>query len=128
MEKEQLELLKKENLELKQQMGILEKEILLQKNKISVNKTEVYKLIDDDYSNTTSVIFLFQTTLFDVDSNSLKLSVSSNNDRLDFEETIEISYKEIGDWLEEQNKPLTKDNLYDCVKELCNTEIDNHFY
>ncbi len=128
MEKQQLELLIKENSELKQQMEILNKEILYLKNKIPVNKTEVGKLIDEDYSNTTSLNFWFQTTLFDVDSNSLKLSVSSNNDRLDFEETIVITYKEINDWLEEQNKPLTKENLYDCVKEMCNTEIDNHFY
>lgn len=127
MEKTKYEFMNKENLELKEQLEILKKEISMLKTQSvnSVNKKEINKLIDENYSNTINMNFWFETTLVEVDDDGLILSVISSNDRLDFDETIEISFKEINKWLEDNKKTLTQENINYCIEEICNTEIDN---
>ena len=120
MEKQQLELLINENSELKKQMELLKKEILILKNNIKIND-----LIDDDFSSTTTRDLCLEITLEDKDDDGLTFSVCSNHNRVDFENTIEISYDEIYKWLREKNEPLTKENINRCIETLYEDEIDN---
>ena len=130
MEKQQLELLIKENSELKQQMELLKKEILILKNQIktSVNKTEIDKVIDKDYSENICMNLWLETTIDDYNNDGLIISVSSNMNNIDYSETFTITYEEISEWLKKKDKPLNKENLSMCIEELSEKEIENLLY
>lgn len=130
MEKQQLELLIIENSELKQQMELLKKEILILKNQIktSVNKTEIDKVIDEDYSENICMNLWLEIIIYEVDDDGIKLSVSSNMDIIDYSETFTITFKEISEWLKKKDTPLTKENLNVCIEELSNRKIENLLY
>ena len=130
MEKQQLELLIIENSELKQQMELLKKEILILKNQIktSVNKTEIDKVIDEDYSENICMNLWLEIIIYEVDDDGIKLSVSSNMDIIDYSETFTITFKEISEWLKKKDKPLNKENLSMCIEELSEKEIENLLY
>jgi hypothetical protein len=130
MEKQQLELLIKENSELKEQLELLKKEILILKNQIktSVNKIEIDKVIDEDYSENVCMNLWLETIIYEVDDDGIKLSVSSNMDTIDYSETFTITYKEISEWLKKKDTTLTKENLNVCIEELSNRKIENQLY
>jgi hypothetical protein len=130
MEKQQLELLIKENSELKEQKELLKKEILILKNQIktSVNKTEIDKVIDEDYSENICMNLWLETIIYEVDDDGIKLSVSSNMNTIDYSETFSISNKEISEWLNKKDTHLTKENLNVCIEELSEKKIENLLY
>ena len=111
-------------------MELLKKEILILKNQIktSVNKTEIDKVIDEDYSENICMNLWLEIIIYEVDDDGIKLSVSSNMDIIDYSETFTITFKEISEWLKKKDTPLTKENLNVCIEELSNRKIENLLY
>jgi hypothetical protein len=121
MEKEQLELLKKENSELKEELELLN----LKLRSKSINE-EIKDLTDGDYSTEVEwdCPLSFYISYREKDENTLYFDIESSNDYIKFHnDTIEISYDDIIKNLGE--KPINSITISESINELikdCITE------
>lgn len=126
MEKQQLEFLIRENSELKKQMELLKKEILILKNK-SFNKLEIRDLLDENFETSQQIGLRLEITIGGIEDDGIHFSVGSSISEIDYDGYFKISFDEINEWLIENEKNISSDNLNECLEELVNNEIDNLF-
>lgn len=126
MEKQQIELLIKENSELKQQMELLKKEILILKNKSS-NKSEIRDLLDENFETSQQIGLSLEITIESIEDDGIHFSVDSSLSEIDYHGYFEISFVEINEWFIENEKIISSNNLNECLEELVRYEIDNLF-
>ena len=126
MEKQQLELLIRENSELKKQMELLKKEILILKNKSS-NKLEIRDLLDENFETSQQIGLRLEITIGGIEDDGIHFSVGSSISEIDYDGYFKISFDEINEWLIENEKNISSDNLNECLEELVSNEIDNLF-
>ena len=93
-----------------------------------MNKTEIDKVIDEDYSENICMNLWLETTIDDFNNDGVIISVCSNMNNIDYSETFTITYKEISEWLKKKDTTLTKENLNVCIEELSNRKIENQLY
>lgn len=119
MEKKQIELLKKENSELKQQMELLNSKV---RSKSIIE--EIEDLVDEDYSTEVEweCPLSFYVSFIEKDEHTLYFEVGSSNDYIKFHnDTIEISYDDIIDSL--GDKPINETTISECIDELIKNNI-----
>ncbi len=126
MEKQQLELLIRENSELKKQMELLKKEILILKNK-SFNKLEIRDLLDENFETSQQIGLRLEITIGGIEDDGIHFSVGSSISEIDYDGYFKISFDEINEWLIENEKNISSDNLNECLEELVSNVIDNLF-
>jgi hypothetical protein len=116
MEKTQLELLKKENSELKKKL-----ELLNLKLSSKLIHEEIKDLTDGDYSTEVEwdCPLSFYVSYREKDENTLYFDIESSNDYIKFHnDTIEISYDDIIKNLDE--KPINGITISESINELIN--------
>lgn len=126
MEKQQLELLKKENLELKQQLEVLKKEISLLKN-TSSKKSEIRDFIDVNFETYHHIGLSLEISIGGIEDDGIHFMVGSSNSEIDYDGCFKISFVEINEWFIENEKIVSSNNLNECLEELVSNEIDNLF-
>ncbi len=126
MEKEQLELLKRENLELKQQMELLKKEILILNNNSST-ELEIRDLLDENFETSQQIGLRLEITIGGIEDDGIHFSVRSSISEIDYDGYFKISFVEINEWFIENEKTMSSDNLNECLEDLVRNEIDNIF-
>ena len=126
MEKQQLELLIKENSELKQQLELLKKEILILK-KTTSTKSEIRDLLDENFETSQQIGLPLEITIGGIEDDGIHFSVGSSISEIDYDGYFKISFVEINEWLIENEKTISSDNLNECLEELVSNEIDNLF-
>ncbi len=126
MEKEQLELLKRENLELKQQMELLKKEILILNNNSST-ELEIRDLLDENFETSQQIGLSLEIEIGGIDDDYIHFSVRSSISEIDYDGYFKISFVEINEWFIENEKTMSSDNLNECLEDLVRNEIDNIF-
>lgn len=127
MENTQLELLKEENSQLKEQLELLEmkiSELKTQSNLSSIN-SEIEDLVDDnDFKSSIHIGLWLDITFNEKNEDGLSFNIESSNDNFEYTPNeIEYTYEEISDWFEENNKPITIDNLQECIEELIEQDL-----
>ena len=125
MEKQQLELLIKENSELKQQMELLKKEILILKN--SSTKPEIRDFLDVNFETYQHIGLSLEISIGGIEDDGIHFMVGSSNSEIDYDGCFKISFIEINEWFIENDKTISSDNLNECLEELVSNEIDNLF-
>ena len=125
MEKQQLELLIKENSELKQQMELLKKEILILKN--SSTKPEIRDFLDVSFETYQHIGLSLEISIGGIEDDGIHFMVGSSNSEIDYDGCFKISFIEINEWFIENDKTISSDNLNECLEELVSNEIDNLF-
>jgi uncharacterized protein YlxW (UPF0749 family) len=126
MEKQQLELLIKENSELKEQLELLKEEILILKNKSS-NKSEIRDLLDENFETSQQIGLSLEISIVGIEDDGVHLSVDSSLSEIGYHGYFEISFVEINEWFIENDKIISSDNLNECLEELVSNVIDNLF-
>ena len=126
MEKKQLELLIKENSELKQQLEVLKKEISLLKNSSS-KKSEIRDFIDVNFETYQHIGLSLEISIEGIEDDGINFIVGSSNSEIDYDGSFKISFIEINEWFIENDKTISSDNLNECLEELVSNEIDNLF-
>ena len=119
MEKQQLELLIKENSELKEQM-----ELLNSKVRCKSILEEIEDLTDGDYSTEVEwdCPLSFDVSFIEKDEDNLYFEVNSSNDYIKFHnDTIEVSYDDIIDSL--GDKPINETTISETIDELIKNTI-----
>ena len=119
MEKQQLELLIKENSELKEQM-----ELLNSKVRCKSILEEIEDLTDGDYSTEVEwdCPLSFDVSFIEKDEDNLYFEVNSSNDYIKFHnDTIEVSYDDIIDTL--GDKPINEMTISETIDELIKNTI-----
>jgi hypothetical protein len=119
MEKQQLELLIKENSELKEQMEFLNSKV---RSKSILE--EIEDLTDGDYSTEVEwdCPLSFEVSFTEKDEHTLYFDVCCSNDYIKFHnDTIEISYDDIIDSL--GDKPINETTISETIDELIKNTI-----
>ena len=119
MEKQQLELLIKENSELKEQMELLNSKV---RSKSILE--EIEDLTDGDYSTKVEwdCPLSFDVSFSEKNEHTLYFEVCSSNDYIKFHnDTIEISYDDIIDSL--GDKPINETTISETIDELIKNTI-----
>jgi hypothetical protein len=108
MELKELELLKKENLN-------LQKEIRVISIKSELNDWKN----NENNSSTLDIGLCLDVTLYDIHEDGLTFNVECSNNRFEYTgDEIEIGFCEIDNWFKENGKPVNQSNLDDCLMEL----------
>ena len=126
MEKQQLELLIRENSELKQQLELLKKEILILK-KTTSTKSEIRDFIDENFETSQHIGLSLEISIEGIEDDGIHFMVGSSNSEIDYDGCFKISFIEINEWFIENDKTISSDNLNECLEELVSNEIDNLF-
>jgi hypothetical protein len=126
MEKEQIELLKKENSELKQQLELLKKEVLILKNN-STTESEIRDFLDENFETSQRIGLSLEIEIGGIDDDYIHFSVSSSISEINYDGYFKISFVEINEWFIENEKTMSTDNLNECLEDLVSNEIDNLF-
>lgn len=124
MEKQQLELLIKENSELKEQMELLKKEVLILKNKLSL-RSEIRDLLDENFKTSQQIGLSLEISIESIEYDGIHFSIDSSLSEIGYHGYFKISFVEINEWFIENEKIVSSDNLNECLEELVSNEVDN---
>ena len=125
MEKKKIKILIKENSEIKQQMELLKKEILILKN--SSTKPEIRDFLDVSFETYQHIGLSLEISIGGIEDDGIHFMVGSSNSEIDYDGCFKISFIEINEWFIENDKTISSDNLNECLEELVSNEIDNLF-